>query len=326
MKKKQILQIIVLSLMAAIYLCACGSSGSGDPVKNEDPPINQTTGKGTFGKYDGLIYYTQTKHGITSNGGKFDYVPGEEVGFYLNHDHLVFIGYATATDNMIISDLNLDGADNDDVSEQNIKSFLEAIDNDGNPVNGVTITESVREKATTPIDFSLASNMFIRINGSYAEYLADFASDATGDIGQTDATYNITLSKGIALYFPIYMGDGVILHPQKNSSEVINTDIKANPFITDGHTKEGAYIVGMNPGTITFRITQLCYPLEFNITVVPTDEYPEFNGTVFRYKKLPDYENNVPYSTFLASDLPEEIPEWLYVIRTALIFPESEGM
>lgn len=285
-------------------MAACGGSGGGSNNQNpndNNPGDNDNTdnGEGNFGKYDGLIYYTNANdHGITDNGGKFAYKEGETVGFWLNYENNVFIGFALAKENMTITDLAINSQWVTAETAENIKSFLEGLDVDANPLNGVTITADERSRIQEAIDFTLPREKFIRQYAQYAEYIAG-STGATGNIGQTDATFNITLSKGIALYFPVDLLKTSTVTPNENSSTVLGarkwTDL-------ENILKAGVYAVGLNPGVQTLTIQKTGYTMSFQITVVDPINTDDFDGTVINYLgDEPTVIQNVNYQDYLTS-------------------------
>jgi hypothetical protein len=181
---------------------------------------------------------------------------------------------------------------------ENIKSFLEGLDVDANPLNGVTITADERARIQEPIDFTLSREKFIRQYAQYAEYIAG-STGATGNIGQTDATFNITLSKGIALYFPVDLLKTSTVTPAENSSTVLGARKWTD---TENILKAGVYAVGLNPGVKTLTIQKTGYTMNFQITVVDTTEIDDFNGTVINYLgDGPTIIQNVNYQNYLTS-------------------------
>lgn len=302
---------------------SCGSSGGGGAKTNPENPggnENPTTGEGTFGNYNGLIYYTnQTDHGLTSDGGKFTYNDGETVGFWLNYEHDVFIGYASAKTNMQIADLAINAQWVTAETALNIRSFLEGLDVDANPLNGVVITEDQRSRIQEPIDFTLPREKFIRQYAQYAEYIAG-ETGATGNIGQTDATFNLTLSKGTALYFPVDLLKTGTVTPGENSSSILGT---RKWYSSVNIPKSGVYAVGLNPGTQTLSIQKTGYSMSFNITVVAPEIYPDFNGIVIDYLgESPTLTENVNYQNYLESVEDIELIQALTFIK--IIIDDTE--
>lgn len=105
---------------------------------------------------DGIAYRTATQSGLTANGGKFSYKAGETVTFSVGSVALPSVSAGakiTPFDIAGSTDIN-----NDKVV--NLLVFLQSIDDDGDPSNGISITEAARTSATTALDFSVSKSEF----------------------------------------------------------------------------------------------------------------------------------------------------------------------
>lgn len=311
--KKSILLFILL--VFTLTFASCGGGGGSTPPTADTGGNGQITddgggsgdqnepdgsGVGHFDKIDGLIYYSNLKDkGTTSDGGKFTWGDGDEiVAFWLNDRYNVFLGYAPVRGNIAISELAINAQWISEETAGNIRTFLQALDVDADPSNGVTITEELRNRIREAIDFTLPRETFIRQYAAYAEYIAG-DSGATGWIGQTDATFRLTLSKGTALYFPVDLLNTGAVSPGERRSSVLGT----KKWIDDENTpKSGVYAVGLNPGTETLTIEKTGYTMIFHITVVAPSEFPDFSGTVVEFQTDRfTVRNHVPYQTYLNS-------------------------
>jgi len=94
----------------------------------------------------GLEYTTATQSGVTGADGSFKYVAGEKVTFKLGN---ITLGKATAAaTTLTLFDLaqagqNSDGTPTDEVA--NMAIFLQSLDVDQDPNNGITISQSTRD-------------------------------------------------------------------------------------------------------------------------------------------------------------------------------------
>lgn len=301
MKLLKLLSVLLL----ALCLMACGGSSGGgttpddnpDPgpvVVDPDPDPDPTQGR--FENVTGLIYYTnETDNGVTENG-YFDYEDGETVGLWLNYFYNVFIGYALAGDGMTIEGLAIDGEWISEETAGNIRLFLEAIDFDGDPSNGITITDDQRSRIREKIEFRLPRHRFILQYADYAEYIAG-STAATGDIGQS-ADPTIVLSVGTAIYLPINTHHASTLVPDINMSDIMNMSVIYDyPPI-----KTGIYVMGASSGTENVRISQDGYDIEFTVQVVDPAGFDNFTGTTIDFfNPEPNVTENVDYSDFLVT-------------------------
>lgn len=149
-------------LMAAIsssFLVACG--GGSDSTISDVSSSDTTLSTGIFvdSAVSGIDYKTATREGTTNERGEFKYLDGEEITFSIGD--LVFPS-ATAKDK--ITPLDLAGTTEiDDPKVVNMVRLLLSLDQDDNPNNGISITNTAKSSATV-VDF--------------AKPTAEFASDA----------------------------------------------------------------------------------------------------------------------------------------------------
>ena len=134
--------------LAAMMICGCSGSGSGDssgPVVKEGVFVDSVV--------EGLEYRTDTRSGITDSGGRFHYVEGETIEFFIGG---IIIGSTKAAPVITPVDLVEGAEDETDDRVTNIARFLLTLDNDADPENGISIVQPVREAAATlSIDFSM---------------------------------------------------------------------------------------------------------------------------------------------------------------------------
>jgi hypothetical protein len=113
-----------------------GGTGGGETVTS--------TGIFVDSSVEGLRYVTNSLEGQTDAGGRFNYRAGETAQFYVGD---ILIGAATGALELSPIDL-VPGATNENhPTVTNIARFLQTIDDDGNPSNGIRITEVVAELA-----------------------------------------------------------------------------------------------------------------------------------------------------------------------------------
>lgn len=149
---------LIFSCLILFVLLACSKEDdSGTP---EEP---QGTLKGVFvdSPVAGLRYETETHSGYTDENGKFDYEEGETVTFYVGN---IKLGSALAAEEISpLSIASTAGADINTLEVQNISAFLQTLDADGNPENGIEITQEISQAISlTEINFS---NFIVQILG-----------------------------------------------------------------------------------------------------------------------------------------------------------------
>ena len=141
----------ILFLIIGFNLMACGGGGgSSSPTQLEGQFVDSIV--------SGLRYVTPTTSGFTDAQGRFSYLNGEQISFFVGD---IFIG--TATGQAIITPIELvPGAlDESNVQVQNIAIFLQTIDEDGIDSNGISITNLTNAAGVgETVDFTLESGVF----------------------------------------------------------------------------------------------------------------------------------------------------------------------
>ncbi len=131
-----------LGLLAGLAIsCSGGGGGSGPPSGNFlDSAVS------------GLTYTSGTLVGTTDSNGRFRYRPGQQVMFAVG-DLVIGLGPGAP----IMTPVDLEGFATDETNEVviNIARFLQTLDFDQDPDNGIEITEAVQMAASgVNIDFT----------------------------------------------------------------------------------------------------------------------------------------------------------------------------
>lgn len=111
--------------------------------------------KGVFldSAVEGLAYETDTQYGVTDEHGTFTYMDNETIMFSLGD---TVLGQAGAEPTLTPVDLVPGAVDETHPTVINICRFLQTLDHDGDPENGITITEEVGgELEDRNIDFDM---------------------------------------------------------------------------------------------------------------------------------------------------------------------------
>lgn len=136
-------KLLLIISVVALYGCGGGGSGSDDKPRGVfiDSPVS------------GLTAVSGDQVTTTNAAGRFTYIKGAFVDFRLGFDG-PFIGLARGQP--IMSPLHLANASNvDDEEVTNIARFLQTLDTDMDPENGITIASTVVNAAIgVSIDFS----------------------------------------------------------------------------------------------------------------------------------------------------------------------------
>lgn len=162
-----------VAITTGVLLSSCdsggGSGGGGDGGGGNTP--SSPTNSGTFidSVVSGLSYKAGSQSGITTINGVFTYGSDQSVTFSIGD---ITIGTTTGKATVTPVDL-VQGATNEtDPTVTNIAAFLQTIDDDDNPSNGISITENVRALAVgmsvsfnqTPEQFTQDGNVQIVVS------------------------------------------------------------------------------------------------------------------------------------------------------------------
>ena len=140
----------------AALLSACGG-GSGGTTAGPAPTTSPvSTGIFVDSPVGGISYTTATQSGKTNAKGEFSYMAGETITLSIGSIQLpAVLANATITP--------LDIAKTTDVNNQvvsNILVFLQSLDEDGNPANGISISAAALTAATAGVNFDVSPNAF----------------------------------------------------------------------------------------------------------------------------------------------------------------------
>lgn len=129
--------ILLLSLLSA-----CSDSNDGNSQGTDTPK----TAQGLFldAAVEGLSFLSGNQSGLTDAQGTFSYEEGASVQFFIGG---IVIGEAIAKSVMTPIDLVEGASDEFDPTVTNIARFLQTLDNDANPDNGITVRDEVRTAA-----------------------------------------------------------------------------------------------------------------------------------------------------------------------------------
>ena len=169
-KRHGLLKLVIVLVAFAFIIIGCGGGGGGGDGGGSPSTATPTLQTGTFvdSPVQGLSYETATQSGVTDANGTFKYQTGETIKFFLGD---ILIGQATAKETMTPVDL-VPGATNEmHQSVTNICRLLQSLDNDGNPDNGINITQQIKNEIEgRSIDFNMSTSEF----GADADVIALF--------------------------------------------------------------------------------------------------------------------------------------------------------
>lgn len=147
----------VVFLGTAVALHGCGGDGGGSSSSNDDSPEPSASLTGTLldSPVINIGYRTESLEGVTNALGQYQYKTGETVTFFIGAIELPSV---TATGTLTPLDL-VGTKDTENSTVVNIIRLLQTLDQDGDPANGITITNLAKTTATA-VNFSLSESDF----------------------------------------------------------------------------------------------------------------------------------------------------------------------
>jgi hypothetical protein len=159
-----------------VILSGCGGSGGGSPAIPTpglpDTPVSTTlTGVFLDSPVINITYSTESLSGVTNALGEFDYLAGETVTFSIGD-----LSFPSAGAAALVTPLDLVGTqDLSNPEVLNIVRLLQALDEDGDPDNGITISDTAKSIATQ-LDFGLSQSGFA---ASVLNFIFNAGQDST---------------------------------------------------------------------------------------------------------------------------------------------------
>jgi hypothetical protein len=278
--------VLFMAMSLSILFGVIGCGGGGGPTIAK-PEGTYNTGYFIDSPVEGLQYTTPTWSGLTDSQGTFYYQDGEEITFSLG---TVVLGQTLAKG--IITPVDLDSTNPTTSSTKviNIARLLITLDQDGNPDNGITITQSVRDALnginidlTNPnIDSSAGiQEMFTRLNGLgiYSEEVtelvpADVAQNhlentlsqiATEEVTAEEASNNMPLKATIINGLPYSNSSVIMIQGQSLNLQGSGSGGKPPYTYSWQINNEKPFSSNQDPGNHTFS-TQGSYILTLTVT------------------------------------------------------------
>jgi len=272
--KTQLLLPVIISLFLLLSACSSGGGNS---------PDNNATQSGVFidSPVEGLSYASATLNGTTDADGAFSYETNETVTFSIGD---ITLGSTSGAAVITPVDMVNGATSETDPVVTNIARFLQTLDDDGNPDNGIMISNTVSNLAAGKnIDFMLSTSDFEN-NGNVQTVVAELtASTSAGARTLVTATQAQTHLNGslIALLSGNYSGsfsggdtgtfsitidnDGTITGTGQGSDEAfsISGSVNSNGAAAAGNATTGAsFVMNINrDGTVSGTWTNSMFGL-----------------------------------------------------------------
>jgi hypothetical protein len=163
-------------VLLTISLIMAGCSSGGGTSASSTP----RTGVFLDSAVEGLNYSTGSRSGITDAGGHFTYIEGETVTFKIGD---VVIGQAAGKEQITPIDLAPGATDETHPKVTNICRLLQSLDSDGDPANGIAISQETREVVSDhPVNLNLSTVEF-EINSNVDNLFDELSMSVFADQG-----------------------------------------------------------------------------------------------------------------------------------------------
>lgn len=204
---------LTISTIFGLGGCSSGSDSSSPDTSGENTGIFVDSPVSNIG------YRTETLEGETNSLGEYEYNDGETVTFFIGD--LVFPPVRAA---VIVSPLNiLQTLDTSDPSVINMIRLLQTLDTDGNPDNGITISDTAKSTATQ-VDFTLSEADF-ETSSAVFSLISNAGQDSavTALVSTTDAIahFELELASTLAIIGSWYLEESSAVDPVVNDHVVL---------------------------------------------------------------------------------------------------------
>lgn len=164
---------------------------------------------------------------MTNNLGEYEFLEGETVTFFIGELELPSVNAASTVTPLDMAN----SQDTSDTTVVNIIRLLQTLDEDGDPDNGITITETATTSATQ-VDFNLSE---IDFESSTA------VTSLVSSSGSTNTTL-ISANDAIANFEDTLVDEGEDFIANSNITGVWTTDITDNDFLAFIFFDDGTYV------------------------------------------------------------------------------------
>ncbi len=248
--KEVALSVAVVSAFTLSFT-GCGSGDSITPAQTQTD-----TGYLVDANVSGVSYISGSQSGITDSSGKFIYEVGENITFTIGGVKLGIFDTANIASDGIVYPAELAGVDRNNTTNPKvlqIAQFLQSLDSDNNPDNGITIDDTIKNNlSSATLDFTsdVAQNDLDDTVQNIAGKTLRVQTEVLEHYKQTLQTANITLENSAPT----------------TSSQTINTNEDTTYTFTISNFTDG--FSDIDSDTLT----------KIKITTLPTHGILKLNG------------------------------------------------
>lgn len=247
---KFVLRALGVAVTCATFLSACGGGGGSSSATS-------LTGVFSDSAVSGLTYVIGGVAAKTDATGHFTYVAGNTITFKVGD---IVLGSAVAKPFMSPVTLVSGATDETNTTVTNISKFLQTVDDDNNPANGIQITTAIHTAATgRTINFVQTTVNYdadAAVTNAYAALTAAAASGAHAGVNDATAQAHLrsTLFTAMAgTYTGSYSGSGsgTFTFTVDNTGTITSGSISNTGGATiTGNVGSGGGFSSSNPGTL----------------------------------------------------------------------------
>lgn len=262
-KKNNLLRaLIAAGLTSGLVACGGGSSSStsdGTATQNEQPSSStdaKATGQFVDSPVQGLRYFTSSGSGVTTADGEFEYREGEEIFLLVGN---TLIGQSLG--GSVLTPLDVVGEAQNADKSMNILRFLQTLDENGDPSDGIVISDNVTalaETTGTEVNFDLPAEEF-EAQTSVQNLVSEAGKDALVTAEAANTHFKTTLSS-LANNEVDIRGEWIATTVYKQSGKILCKGTATWTYTTDGLSVTGEEL---NPDTsgeaVDCGITKLDY-------------------------------------------------------------------
>ncbi|HEY0686363.1 MAG TPA: hypothetical protein VGD45_28760 [Steroidobacter sp.] len=182
-----------------------GTGGGGDGGNN--PPVEQTSGVFVDAPVAGLSYTTSSNlSGVTDVEGRYNYNVGDTVTFSIGNLVIGAVpGQGIVTPMTVASALVANTSNNAETVAENLLMLLQSLDSNGNPDDGITFTQAIRDAvAANSIDLTAADTAFDSSLSTFVTNVSS-ASGVSLDPVTRDEARDHFLAQGPAALAGVYV-------------------------------------------------------------------------------------------------------------------------
>ena len=154
--RTNIVDIKLIFIVVMLILTGCGGGSSSTAPSTNAPSTNAPstqTGYLIDSYVDGVEYFLNgTYTGLTNNGGSFSYHDNDTITFKIGEVEIGYVASVSSDNRVTLQDICGVARNWSDYPQViNIATFLQSLDDDNYPKNGINISSSIRQLFTEPL-------------------------------------------------------------------------------------------------------------------------------------------------------------------------------